>query len=77
MHCVLTYKVNKKIDTYDGYFRLNLDNWDFEHPKSCRYMFSLRQVSALGCNARTVSIIAKVLAVAGLQEQVSLEYDLI
>ncbi len=38
-------------------------------------MFCLRQVSAHGCNARTVSIIAKVLAVAGLQEQVSLEQD--
>lgn len=38
-------------------------------------MFSLRQVSAHGCNASTVSIIAKALAVAGLQEQVSLEHD--
>ncbi len=38
-------------------------------------MFSLRQVSAHGCNVSTVSIIAKALAVAGLQEQVSLEHD--
>lgn len=71
--------VDSMFENCSSLFRLNLDNWDFENLSSCKRMFwgcdSLRQVSAHGCNARTVSIIAKALAMAGLQEQVILEHD--
>ena len=75
----LVTSVDSMFEGCSSLFRLDLSAWDFEHLKSCKRMFwgcdSLRHVTVNGCDARTVDIVAKALAMADLHNQVMLHRE--
>lgn len=74
-----TLSVDSMFEGCSSLFRLDLSGWDFENLKSCKRMFwgcdSLRHVTVNGCDARTVDIVAKALAMADLHNQVMLHRE--